>query len=195
MTTCRTQQCVPRYACQARNRAAEPDFEICRERKCPRRPRTTPKDLVLSVPLARRPGVKAGGPPRTVPTVRISLGFSAISKACWRCRQSRANPSLGAGRRIPCLTGKKQGISAKLGDMAGFSAESIRQISRLATNSLRIGTGNLIGVSGNFRDGTGNSGPDQANEIQPNRNFKSGARNCLNLLLLIKGVEIGPAAS
>ncbi len=36
-------------------------------------------------------------------------------------------------------------------------AESIRQISRLATNSLRIGTGNLIGVTGNFSDGTGNS--------------------------------------
>ncbi len=42
--------------------------------------------------------------------------------------------------------------------MAEFSAESIRQISRLATNSLRIGTGNLIGVSGKFRDKTGNSG-------------------------------------
>ncbi len=40
--------------------------------------------------------------------------------------------------------------------MAEYSAESIRKISRLATNSLRIGTGNLIGVSGNFRSGTGN---------------------------------------
>ncbi len=33
MTACRTQQCVPRYACQARNRATEPDFEIFQERK------------------------------------------------------------------------------------------------------------------------------------------------------------------
>ena len=45
-----------------------------------------------------------------------------------------------------------------LANMAEFSAESIRQISRLATNSLSNGTGNLIGVSGNFRGGTGNSG-------------------------------------
>ncbi len=39
--------------------------------------------------------------------------------------------------------------------MAEFSVESIPQISRLATNSLRIETGNLVGVSGNFRGGTG----------------------------------------
>jgi hypothetical protein len=48
------------------------------------KPRTTPKDLVLSVPLARQPGAKARGLPRTVPAVRIPLGFSAISKTCWR---------------------------------------------------------------------------------------------------------------
>jgi hypothetical protein len=48
------------------------------------KPRITPKDLVLSVPLARRPGAKARRLPRTVPAVRISLGFSAISKTCWR---------------------------------------------------------------------------------------------------------------
>ncbi len=48
------------------------------------KPRTTPKDLVLSVPLARRPGAKARGLPRTVPAVRIPLCFSAISRTCWR---------------------------------------------------------------------------------------------------------------
>ena len=48
------------------------------------KPRTTPKDLVLSVPLARRPGAKARGLPRTVLAVRIPLGFSAISRTCWR---------------------------------------------------------------------------------------------------------------
>ncbi len=46
--------------------------------------RTTPKDLVLSVPLAQRPGAKARGLPPNVPAVRISLGFSAISMTCWR---------------------------------------------------------------------------------------------------------------
>ena len=40
--------------------------------------------------------------------------------------------------------------------MAEFSAESIRQISRLATNSLRIGTGNFLSQTGNFWSGTGN---------------------------------------
>ena len=58
------------------------------------KPRTTPKDLVLSVPLARRPGAKAHGLPRTVPAVRIPLNFSAISQTCWRCRESAANSSL-----------------------------------------------------------------------------------------------------
>ncbi len=40
--------------------------------------------------------------------------------------------------------------------MAEFSAESIRQISRLATNSLRIGTGNFFSRTGNFLPGSGN---------------------------------------
>ena len=57
------------------------------------KPRTRPRDLVLPVPLARWPGAKARGLPRTAPAVRILFGFSAISKTCWRCRQSRANPS------------------------------------------------------------------------------------------------------
>jgi hypothetical protein len=57
------------------------------------KPRTRPKDLVLSVRLARWPGANARGLPRTVPTVRIPLGFSATSRTCWRCRESRANPS------------------------------------------------------------------------------------------------------
>ncbi len=48
------------------------------------KPRTTPKDLVLSVRLARRPGAKARGLPRIVPAVRIPLCFSAISRTCWR---------------------------------------------------------------------------------------------------------------
>ncbi len=53
--------------------------------------RTKPKDLVLSVPLARRPGAKARGLPRTVPAVRIPLCFSAISRTCWR-REWDSNP-------------------------------------------------------------------------------------------------------
>ncbi len=48
------------------------------------KPRTTPKDLVLPVRLARRPGAKARGLPPSVPAVRIPFGFSAISKTCWR---------------------------------------------------------------------------------------------------------------
>ncbi len=48
------------------------------------KPRTTPKDLVLPVPLGRRPGAKARGLPRTVPAVRIPLDYSAISRTCWR---------------------------------------------------------------------------------------------------------------
>ncbi len=48
------------------------------------KPRTTPKDLVLSVRLARRPGAKARGLPPSVPAVRIPLCFSAISRTCWR---------------------------------------------------------------------------------------------------------------
>ncbi len=48
------------------------------------KPRTRPRDLVLSVPLARRHGAKARGLPRIVPAFRIPLGFSAISRTCWR---------------------------------------------------------------------------------------------------------------
>jgi len=48
------------------------------------------------------------------------------------------------------------GILAILGDMAEYLVESVHQISRLPTNSLRIGAGNLIGVSGNIRSGSGN---------------------------------------
>ncbi len=66
------------------------------------KPRTRPKDLVLSVRLARWPGAKARGLPRTVPAVRIPLYFSAISRTCWRCKQSRANPSLVVGTKFPC---------------------------------------------------------------------------------------------
>ena len=57
------------------------------------KPRTTPRDLVLPVPLGQRSGAKARGLPPNVPAVRIPLGFSAISRTCWRCTQSRANPS------------------------------------------------------------------------------------------------------
>ncbi len=57
------------------------------------KPRTMPKDLVLPVPLALWPGAKARGLPPSVPAVRIPLCFSAISMTCWRCRESRANPS------------------------------------------------------------------------------------------------------
>ncbi len=48
------------------------------------KPRTAPRDLVLPVPLAQRPGAKARGLPPNVPAVRIPLGFSAISMTCWR---------------------------------------------------------------------------------------------------------------
>ncbi len=57
------------------------------------KPRTRPRDLVLPVPLARWPGAKARGQPPSVPAVRIPPDFSAISRTCWRCTQSRANPS------------------------------------------------------------------------------------------------------
>ena len=131
--------------------------------------------LTLSRPWARSKSAKKA----FVECITLCLTISKTGKILqlnqyvinWRCRQFRANPSLGAGRRIPCLTGKKQGIFANLGDMAGFSAESIRQIRRLATNSLRFGTGNLIDVSGNFRDGTGNSGPDQGKRPAVTRLF------------------------
>ncbi len=48
------------------------------------KPRTRPRDLILPVPLAGRPGAKARGLPRTVPAVRIPLCYSAISMTCWR---------------------------------------------------------------------------------------------------------------
>jgi len=44
------------------------------------------RSAFLSVPLARRPAAKARSLPRTVPWVRISLVFPAISRTCWRCR-------------------------------------------------------------------------------------------------------------
>ncbi len=83
--------------------------------------------------------------------------------------------------------------------MAEFLGESIRQISRLAKNSLRIGTGNLIGVSGKFRGGTGNSGPDQANGAQPGGQVQSegslpalfapGPRHTLVRIGLLRGLS------
>jgi hypothetical protein len=73
------------------------------------KPRTRPKDLVLSVRLARWPGANARGLPRTVPTVRIPLGFSATSRTCWRCREAGANLSLTAGRPISLLNREKTG--------------------------------------------------------------------------------------
>ncbi len=46
--------------------------------------RTMPKDLVLSVPLARRPDAKARGLPPSVPAVRIPFENTAISMTCCR---------------------------------------------------------------------------------------------------------------
>ena len=63
------------------------------------KPRTTPKDLVLPVPLERRPGAKARGRPRKVPTVRIPLGFSAISMTCWRSGRD-SNPRYALAYRF-----------------------------------------------------------------------------------------------
>ncbi len=48
------------------------------------KPRTTPRDLVLPVPLARRPGAKARRLPPNVPVVRIPLENTVISKTGWR---------------------------------------------------------------------------------------------------------------
>ncbi len=48
------------------------------------KPRTTPRDLVLPVPLARRPGAKARRLPPNVPVVRIPLENTVISKTTWR---------------------------------------------------------------------------------------------------------------
>ncbi len=46
--------------------------------------RTTPRDLILPVPLTGRPGAKARGLPPSVPAVRLSLGITVISRTCWR---------------------------------------------------------------------------------------------------------------
>ncbi len=81
-----------------------------------KKPRTIPRDLVLPVPLARRPGAKARGLPPNVPAVRIPLYFYAISKTCWRCRQSRANPSLP----ISLLNREKTGNFCEFGQFGGF---------------------------------------------------------------------------
>ena len=70
----------------------------------------TPPTLALPVPLEIRAGATARRLPQTVSRVRIPLGFSAISKTCWRCRESRANPFPGLRRPFPYQTGKKQGI-------------------------------------------------------------------------------------
>ncbi len=66
------------------------------------KPRTTPKDLVLSVPLARRFGAKARGLPRTVPVVRIPLEFTAISMTCWR-RGWDSNPQYASASSLVSL--------------------------------------------------------------------------------------------
>ncbi len=74
------------------------------------KPRKAPKDLVLSVRLARRPGAKARGLPRIAPAVRIPLCFSAISRTCWR-RGWDSNPRYAhayngfRGRLWPSLQG------------------------------------------------------------------------------------------
>ncbi len=63
------------------------------------KPRTTPRDLVLPVPLAQRPGAKACGLPPNVPVVRIPLGFSAISMTCWRSGRD-SNPRYALAYRF-----------------------------------------------------------------------------------------------
>ncbi len=74
------------------------------------KPRTTPKDRVLPVPLARRPGAKARGLPRTVPAVRIPFDYSAISRTSWR-RERDSNPRYAQAyngfrvRRASCPVG------------------------------------------------------------------------------------------
>ncbi len=73
------------------------------------KPRTTPKDLVLSVPLARRPGAKARGLPRTVSTVRIPFCFSAISKDLLAVQGVSSEPVSGAGAAISLLNREKTG--------------------------------------------------------------------------------------
>ncbi len=51
---------------------------------------------------------------------------------------------------------------------------SKKQIRQIADSIDRFGFTNPVLIDGT---GTGNSGPDQANGIQPNRRFKSGARS------------------
>ncbi len=53
------------------------------------KPRTTPKDLVLQVPLAQWPGAKARRLPPSVPAVRIPLENTVISKTCRRREGNR----------------------------------------------------------------------------------------------------------
>ncbi len=88
------------------------------------KPRTTPKDLVLSVRLARRPGAKARGLPRTVPAVRIPLYFYAISKTCWRCRESRANPSPPISLLNREKTGKFHEFGRFGGNISGINSSN-----------------------------------------------------------------------
>ncbi len=95
------------------------------------------------------------------------LGQGGADSVCadWLAvRTVRSEPVSEGWAPNSLLNREKQGILTYLASLAEFFAESIRQISGLATNSLRIGTGNLIGVSGNFRGGTGNLGPDHQAE-------------------------------
>ncbi len=52
------------------------------------KPRTTPRDLVLPVPLARRPGAKTRRLPPNVPVVRIPLENTVISKTACTASES-----------------------------------------------------------------------------------------------------------
>ncbi len=103
------------------------------------------------------------GQPRSVPAVRIPLGFPAISKTCWRREGdqdqtfSRAKSMISdmTNGPVSCLTGKIQGNFATLINLVEFSAESVRKFSRLVMNSLRIGTGNIFSRTGVFLAITG----------------------------------------
>ncbi len=90
----------------------------------------------------------------------------------------RSEPVSGVWRpEFPVNQGKNREflhISAESGLLEPrFSSE----FNRLAANSLNFVTGKNFKVTGNFRDETGNSGPDQAQGTQPGGRFKSGARN------------------
>ena len=78
------------------------------------KPRTTPRDLVLPVPLARRPGAKARRLPPNVPVVRIPLENTVISKTAWRWGQSAANSSLAKFPDNPRFTGKKHELTGNM---------------------------------------------------------------------------------